>query len=56
MRVEPDFAPPTPRMPPAKDGPPGGREAERGQHSKPNAGWNQSAEKDPIDYDDGAWM
>jgi hypothetical protein len=55
MRVEPDFAPPTPRMQPAKDGPPKGR-LERGQGAKPNPGWNQSSEKDPIDYDDGAWM
>jgi hypothetical protein len=56
MRVEPDFAPPAPWMQPAKDGPPKGREAERGQRSRPNPGWKQSSEKDPIDYDDGAWM
>jgi hypothetical protein len=56
MRVEPDFAPSTPRMHPAKDGPPKGREAERGQRSRPSPGWNQSSEKDAIDYDDGAWM
>lgn len=56
MRVESDFAPPTPRMQPVKDGPPGGREAERGQRSRPNPGWSQNTENDPIGYDDGAWM
>jgi hypothetical protein len=55
MRVEPDFAPATPRMQSAKDGPPKGRETER-QHAKPNSARVQNAEKDPNDYDDGAWM
>lgn len=56
MRVDPDFAPPTPRMQPAKDGPPKSREAERGQRSRPDPGRPQGSGKDPIDYDDGAWM
>ncbi len=56
MRIEPDFAPPTPWMQPATDGPPKSREAERGQRNQPNPGWDQGSEKDSINYDDGAWM
>jgi hypothetical protein len=54
MRIEPDNAPPPAQPQPAKEGPATRREASvpRGRSKD----WARNPEKDPIDYDDGAWM
>jgi len=56
MRVDHDLAPSAAQPEPAKDGSPQRREAESGLRPRPQPGWTLTSEKDPIDYDDGAWM
>jgi hypothetical protein len=53
MRSDPDHAPSPgqPRPPRGKSGAPGRQEPESAKPGRPPV-----PEKDPLDYDDGAWM
>jgi len=53
MRVDPDFAPPS--APPPR-GMNGRQDPEGPKPAPPRPGWALAPAKDPIDYDDGAWM
>jgi hypothetical protein len=55
MRVDPDFAPPAPR-PPGRGASAPRQSADPARPPRPQPGWAAGREKDPIDYDDGAWM
>jgi hypothetical protein len=54
MRVNPGYAPPPVQPPPPKELPT--RPGPDAVQPKPKKGWSLLPEKDPIDYDDGAWM
>ena len=53
MRINPDTAPLSAQPPWTPGGPPGRQEPEP---SAPKPDWSLAPEKDPLDYDDGAWM
>ena len=55
MRIDPDFAPP-PGRPPCQEKPFPRQAADPARPAKLQQGWALAPEKDPIDYDDGAWM
>ena len=56
MRIVPDTAAPPAQPQPAKDGRFPRRDTEAQRPGRPVPGRAGGAEKDPNDYDDGAWM
>ena len=54
MRVDPDYAPPPAQSREAS--PPRQQPQDPGRPQRPRQGWALTPEKDPMDYDDGAWM
>jgi hypothetical protein len=56
MRIDPDTAPPSAQPPRNPGGPPGRQEQEAVRPAAPRPGWALAPDKDPLDYDDGAWM
>ena len=56
MRIVPDSAAPPARPHPARNGPPPRRDTESGQRPQAAPGRPEGSEKDPSEYDDGAWM
>jgi hypothetical protein len=56
MRINPDTAPPSMPQPWNPGGGPGRPETEPARPVAARPGWALTPEKDPLDYDDGAWM
>jgi len=54
MRVDPGHVPPP--APPMAQDPPGPRPGQDPRQARPWKAWSLVPERDPIDYDDDAWM